>query len=166
MSWLPSGHPGANVAVVAFGGCFMFAAGYLGGGFDRALLVGIGGAWMSFVVLLNVRARAAVPPAVHDSLVVGSAARLSLRVLRGVMVYEQAVFGPLGPGYEERRAAARAEAYRMAAHDDLPEPVRRAAADALAALDHRDRTSGVEAVALLSSTVRAQIGGSPQSGAR
>jgi hypothetical protein len=154
MSRMPFAHPAANVAVIASGGLLMGAAGYLSRGAGTAVAMGAGGAWMCLVVFLGRRAGTAVPPGVHEAYAVGRAGRLSLRVLRLVTAYERAAFGPhRGDG------GARAAAYLLAAHDDLPEPVRRAAAAALAAIDHHDGPAGDRAVAVLSTRVREQAPG-------
>ncbi|WP_329134272.1 hypothetical protein OG552_18490 [Streptomyces sp. NBC_01476] len=84
------------------------------------------------------------------------AEQLSLRLLRQVMEYEQTLFGRARRAGKDERALARARAYHLAGHDDLPETVRLPAADALAALDHGDRTAAAQAVALLSTAVRTQ----------
>jgi hypothetical protein len=119
---------------------------------------------MRFLILLRTRFRllfrpskATAPPAVPDPHPLGDAERLSLRLLRHVMAYDQAVFGRARPVDGHDRAAVRARAYNLAAHDDLPEVVRVAAADALAALDHADRTASDQAVAVLSTAVREQV---------
>jgi hypothetical protein len=86
----------------------------------------------------------------------GYAEGIAHGVLLHVAAYEAAVFprtGPLGVSSEER-AARRALAYRMAALEEVPQPVREAAADALAVLDAADRTGAEEALARLAVLVR------------
>ncbi|MGW4517067.1 hypothetical protein ACWEO4_34940 [Streptomyces sp. NPDC004393] len=86
----------------------------------------------------------------------GYAEGIAHGVLLHIAVYEAAVFprtGPTGVTPEER-AARRTVAYRMAALDEVPRPVREAAADALGALDDADRTRAEDALAHLASTVR------------
>lgn len=86
----------------------------------------------------------------------GYAEGIAHGVLLHVAVYEAAVFprtGATGVTPEER-AARRTVAYRMAALEEVPQPVREAAADALAMLDAADRTGAEEAVAQLASAVR------------
>ncbi|MFF3907998.1 hypothetical protein ACFYZJ_18880 [Streptomyces sp. NPDC001848] len=86
----------------------------------------------------------------------GYAEGIAHGVLVHVAAYEAAVFprtGPLGVTPEER-AARRTLAYRMAALEEVPQPVREAAADALAVLDAADRTRAEEALAQLAAVVR------------
>lgn len=86
----------------------------------------------------------------------GYAEGIAHGVLLHVAAYEAAVFprtGPLGVTPEER-AARRTLAYRMAALEEVSQPVREAAADVLAVLDTADRTRAEEALAQLAAVVR------------
>jgi hypothetical protein len=84
----------------------------------------------------------------------GEEAGLADAVLAGIAVYEAAVF-PLTPGgvSEAEQMARRTVAYRLAAHEALPNAVRVAAAAALEAIDAgRDRDRARAAVAALALT--------------
>ncbi|WP_055491090.1 hypothetical protein [Streptomyces sp. TP-A0356] len=86
----------------------------------------------------------------------GYAEGIAHGVLLHVAAYEAAVFPRTGPAgvTPEERAARRTLAYRTAALDEVPQPVREAAADALAVLDAADRTGAEEALAQLAVAVR------------
>jgi hypothetical protein len=91
----------------------------------------------------------------------GYAEGIAHGVLLHVAAYEAAVFprtGPAGVSPQER-AARRTLAYRMAALDEVPRPVREAAADTLAVLDAADRTGAEEALAQLAAVVRREYAG-------
>ncbi|MFE9812314.1 hypothetical protein [Streptomyces sp. NPDC005548] len=76
--------------------------------------------------------------------------------LWGALQYQTVAFpmSPAGASDEERRSR-RKVAYQIAAHDNLPLPVRVAAAEALDVMDQgQDRTAANEAIKALSDAVR------------
>ncbi|MCW7941236.1 hypothetical protein AAW14_03925 [Streptomyces hygroscopicus] len=119
-----------------------------------ALCAGAGGALGA--LFFRRRALAHFAAAQRQAGVRGYAEGIAHGVLVHVAAYEAAVFpctGPTGVTTEER-AARRTLAYRMAALDEVPQPVREAAADALAVLDAADRSGTEEALAQLAAVVR------------
>ncbi|WP_328884911.1 hypothetical protein [Streptomyces sp. NBC_00316] len=78
----------------------------------------------------------------------GYADGIAHMVLAHTAAYEAAVFPVSGPGAvtPQERQARRTRSYAVAAEEALPHPVRRAAAAALAALDHGNATASREAM--------------------
>ncbi|KPI05173.1 hypothetical protein OK074_0311 [Actinobacteria bacterium OK074] len=117
---------------------------------------GAGAAGVLGALLLRRRATAHFAAAQRQAGQRGYAEGIAHGVLVQVAAYEAAVFprtGPLGVTPEER-SARRTVAYRMAALDEVPGPVREAAADALAVLDAADGDRSDEALARLATAVR------------
>ncbi|MER6230948.1 hypothetical protein ABT169_17615 [Streptomyces sp. NPDC001616] len=86
----------------------------------------------------------------------GYSAGVAQYVLLTAATYEAAVFPQTPDGVASReRDARRASAYAIAAREDVPEPVRQAAAEALAALDAGNRTRTSKAMQELSGSVYA-----------
>ncbi|MFI9648201.1 hypothetical protein ACIHAA_18140 [Streptomyces sp. NPDC052040] len=129
----------------------------LGGARIALVAAAVAGAVTASVAfLLRRRALAHFATARHRAGVRGYAEGMAHGVLLHVGAYEAAVFPRTGPSgvTPEERAARRTVAYRMAAQDEVPRPVREAAADALAALDDADPGPAEEALARLASAVR------------
>jgi hypothetical protein len=86
----------------------------------------------------------------------GYAEGIAHGVLAHITAYEAAVFPCTGPDgvTPQERVARRTVAYRTAALDEVPQPVREAAADALAVLDEADRPAARDALARLAALVR------------
>ncbi len=132
--------------------------GSLFGGTPATLIAGVcaGAAGALGALFLRRRTLAHFAAAQRQAGIRGYAEGIAHGVLLHVAAYEAAVFprtGPTGVTAEER-AARRTVAYRMAALDEVPHPVREAAADALAVLDAADRDRAHEALAQLASVVR------------
>jgi hypothetical protein len=107
-------------------------------------------------LLVRRRALAGFAAAQRQAGARGYAEGLAHGVLVQVAAYEAAVFPRSGPSgvTPEERAARRTLAYRMAALDEVPESVRKAAADVLAVLDRADRMLAEEAMTQLAAVVR------------
>ncbi|MFF0291180.1 hypothetical protein [Streptomyces sp. NPDC005262] len=84
----------------------------------------------------------------QDAALQGYADGIAHMVLAHMAAYEAAVFPVSGPGAvtPQERAARRTRSYAVAAEEALPHPVRRAAAAALAALDHGNAGASQEAM--------------------
>ncbi|MEV8312495.1 hypothetical protein AB0P36_35810 [Streptomyces flavidovirens] len=112
------------------------------------------GAWLRFVR----RSISAAEQAAAEAEEHGYEEGLADALFGLVTSYQHSVFPLSGPGgvLPEERIARRAFAYRMAAAEQLPEPVRRAAADALAVLDlGEDEDAAAEAVKQLALAIHA-----------
>jgi hypothetical protein len=154
----------ARALLLLVGGltCLMTAGGalvgVLFGGVRGALVTAVcaGAAGLAGSLLARRRALAHFAAARRQAGARGYAEGIAHGVLVHVAAYEAAVFpctGPAGVTLQER-AARRTVAYRMAALDEVPHPVREAAADALAVLDEADRSAAEEAMARLATLVR------------
>ncbi|MGW7268144.1 hypothetical protein [Streptomyces sp. NPDC054842] len=145
---------GLTCLLAATGGLVGALLGGTGIGLLAALAFAVTGAAAS--VLVRRRALADFGAAQRQAGARGYAEGIAHGVLVQVAAYEAAVFprsGPSGVSPEER-AARRSLAYRMAAVDEVPESVRKAAADALALLDRADRPAAEEALTELAAMVR------------
>ncbi|MCX5414887.1 hypothetical protein [Streptomyces sp. NBC_00059] len=124
-----------------------------------ALILGIGTATGSIIGAFLVRRRAMAAHARARAAVMahGYAEGIAQYVLLIVCNYEAAVFPRSGPHgvTPEERAARRADAYRIAAEEEVPHQVREAAAHVLAALDDGDHSRSVAAQAALIIAVHA-----------
>ncbi len=144
----------------AVGARFGYAVGGISGMAVGTLALGVGAVIGSLVVVRRkIAAFRARTEAVAEVEAQGYAEGMSQAVLGLVSAYHHAVFPLSGPGgvLPEERIARRINAYHLAAAEELPEPVRRAAADALATLDSGDdHQHAVEALKQLSMTVYAQ----------
>ncbi|MFF3417558.1 hypothetical protein ACFYW9_23070 [Streptomyces sp. NPDC002698] len=134
------------------------AVGVAAGGWHYGLAVAAttgGGALLGGYMARNRAAQ--VFTAVECATALGYADGLAHGVLAAVSNYEAAVF-PVSPGgvTEDERAGRRAVAYRLAAADGLPGPVRMATADALAALDEGSELTSAAAVRRLFAAVHRQ----------
>ncbi|MET7498052.1 hypothetical protein ABZV61_41800 [Streptomyces sp900116325] len=124
--------------------------GYLLGGPDggaiAAASIGFGALLSSFLVRGRVVGR--VTQSRQDAARQGYADGIAHMILAHMAAYEAAVFPVSGPGAvtPQERAARRTRSYAVAAEEALPHAVRRAAAAALAALDHGNVTASQEAM--------------------
>ncbi|WP_406307732.1 hypothetical protein [Streptomyces griseoaurantiacus] len=132
--------------------------GALFGGPATALLAAAcaGGAGLAGSLFARRRALAHFAAAQRRAGAQGYAEGIAHGVLAHVTAYEAAVFPCTGPGgvTPEERVARRTVAYRTAALEEVPQPVREAAADALAVLDEADRAAARDALARLATLVR------------
>jgi hypothetical protein len=146
--------------------CMVAALGALvgaaAGGWVIAVLVALvaGGGALLGGYLVRHRAIAETTAAEANGAARGYADGLSHGMLAAVAKYEAAVF-PMSVGgvTADERFARRTAAYQLASEDELPRPVRAAAADALAALDERDLRGSQDAVNRLFSAVHRQTAG-------
>ncbi|MGW6925903.1 hypothetical protein ACWGA9_32285 [Streptomyces sp. NPDC054950] len=93
----------------------------------------------------------------RDGAAAGASAAKAYVLFDAVVIYQACVF-PLSSDTvpEAERSARRDAAYRLAAREDLAQPVREAAANALAAIDQGSRPATVDAVRALLSVVHVQ----------
>ncbi|MEU6066801.1 MULTISPECIES: hypothetical protein [Streptomyces] len=147
---------GIACLVTALGGLL----GALLGGWIVALVVGVFAGAGSVVGALVVRRRAMAgfSAARQEATTRGYADGIAHGVLVGVANYQAAVF-PMNVGgvTDDERAARRTVAYRLAAEDEVPHPVREAAANALAALDDEDLERVRDAMSKLYAAVHDQV---------
>lgn len=134
-------------------------AGHVLAGFAAAVVSGLvtGAAACAGSLFIRRRVFAHLDEAESEAKARGRAEGLSEGVLLSIATYQAAVFPLTGPAgvSDEERIARRTIAYRIAADDGLPHPVRTAAAAALEAIDHgQDRRSAENAVRALHSVVR------------
>ncbi|GAA3481528.1 hypothetical protein [Streptomyces yanii] len=124
--------------------------GYLLGGpvaaAAAAASIGAGALLSSFLVRGRILGRLAESR--QAAAVQGYADGIAHMVLAHTAAYEAAVFPISGPGAvtPQERAARRTRSYALAAEEELPHPVRRAAAAALAALDNGNLAASQEAM--------------------
>ncbi|UXY31669.1 hypothetical protein [Streptomyces sp. HUAS TT20] len=147
---------GIACLVTASGGLL----GALLGGWIVALVAGAvaGAGSVVGALLVRRRAMAGFSAARREATTRGSADGIAHGVLVGVANYQAAVF-PMNVGgvTDEERAARRTVAYRLAAEDEVPHPVRQAAANALAALDDEDLERVRDAMSKLYAAVHDQV---------
>jgi hypothetical protein len=142
-------------------GCAFFTVG-VGAAVVAGVVTGLGA--LAGSLLVRRRVFADLHQAGSEAGAQGYAEGLAQAVLMGVVTYEAAVFPLTGPGgvSGQERLARRTIAYRIAAEDGLPHPVRTAAAAALEVIDHgEDRELAHDAVETLHGAVY-QLGHSDQ----
>ncbi|MFE2092529.1 hypothetical protein [Streptomyces sp. NPDC059460] len=136
------------------------AGGYLLGGPVAAAGAGvsIGSGALLGAFLVRGRVLGHLTQARQEAALQGYADGIAHMVLARMAAYEASVFPMSGPGAvtPEERAARRTLSYAVAAEEALPHPVRKAAAAALAALDHGNATASQEAMQKLLFAVHEQ----------